>query len=220
MGRQCMCLLFWRIRVVMKTGTVRLVAALIVLVVAACSGGGGELPKLAPGDVILAFGDSLTFGTGASREESYPAALSRRIGFEVVNAGVPGEVSAKGLKRLPKVLDQVRPKLVILCLGGNDMLRRQDLAQTEENLKQMVRLIRAQGAAVVMLGVPEPGLFLSTADVYERVASELLVPLEDDIIPDLLGDNQYKSDYIHPNAAGYSRLAEAVEALLKYRGAL
>lgn len=204
----------------MKTGTVRLVAALIVLVVAACSGGGGELPKLAPGDVILAFGDSLTFGTGASREESYPAALSRRIGFEVVNAGVPGEVSAKGLKRLPKVLDQVRPKLVILCLGGNDMLRRQDLAQTEENLKQMVRLIRAQGAAVVMLGVPEPGLFLSTADVYERVASELLVPLEDDIIPDLLGDNQYKSDYIHPNAAGYSRLAEAVEALLKYRGAL
>lgn len=204
----------------MKTGTVRLVAALIVLVVAACSGGGGELPKLAPGDVILAFGDSLTFGTGASREESYPAALSRRIGFEVVNAGVPGEVSAKGLKRLPKVLDQVRPKLVILCLGGNDMLRRQDLAQTEENLKQMVRLIRAQGAAVVMLGVPEPGLFLSTADVYERVASELLVPLEDDIIPDLLGDNQYKSDHIHPNAAGYSRLAEAVEALLKYRGAL
>lgn len=204
----------------MKTGTVRLVAVLIVLVVAACSGGGGELPKLAPGDVILAFGDSLTFGTGASREESYPAALSRRIGFEVVNAGVPGEVSAKGLKRLPKVLDQVRPKLVILCLGGNDMLRRQDLAQTEENLKQMVRLIRAQGAAVVMLGVPEPGLFLSTADVYERVASELLVPLEDDIIPDLLGDNQYKSDHIHPNAAGYSRLAEAVEALLKYRGAL
>lgn len=204
----------------MKTLAVRLVAVLIVLIVAACSGGGGELPKLAPGDVILAFGDSLTFGTGASREESYPAALSRRIGFEVVNAGIPGEVSAKGLKRLPKVLDQIRPSLVILCLGGNDMLRRQDRAQTEENLKQMVRLIRARGAAVVMLGVPEPGLFLSTADVYERVASELSVPLEDDIIPDLLGDNQYKSDHIHPNAGGYARLAEAIEALLSDRGAL
>ncbi len=204
----------------MRAGTARLAAVLIPLAVAACSGGGADLPKLAPGDVILAFGDSLTFGTGASREESYPAALSRRTGFEVVNAGVPGEVSAKGLKRLPKVLDQVRPKLVILCLGGNDMLRRQDSARTEENLRQMVHLIRAQGAAVVMLGVPEPGLFLSTADVYERVASELDVPLEDDIIPDLLGDNQYKSDHIHPNAAGYSRLAEAVEALLKYRGAL
>ena len=204
----------------MKGGSVRIATLLIALAVAACSGSGADLPKLAPGDVILAFGDSLTFGTGASREESYPAALSRRIGFEVVNAGVPGEVSAKGLKRLPKALDQVGPKLVILCLGGNDMLRRQDRAQTGENLKQMVRLIRARGAAVVMLGVPEPGLFLSTADVYERVASELDVPLEDDIIPDLLGDNQYKSDHIHPNAAGYARLAEAVEALLKNRGAL
>ena len=204
----------------MIAGSVRIAAFLIALTVAACSGSGAGLPKLAPGDVILAFGDSLTFGTGASREESYPAALSRRIGFEVVNAGVPGEVSAKGLKRLPSALDQVGPKLVILCLGGNDMLRRQDRAQTGENLKQMVRLIRARGAAVVMLGVPEPGLFLSTADVYERVASELDVPLEDDIIPDLLGDNQYKSDHIHPNAAGYARLAEAVEALLKNRGAL
>lgn len=193
---------------------------MIALAVAACSGSGANLPKLAPGDVILAFGDSLTFGTGAGREESYPVALSRRIGFEVVNAGVPGEVSAMGLKRLPRVLDEVRPKLVILCLGGNDMLRRQDRKHTEENLKQMVRLIRARGAAVVMLGVPEPGLFLSTADLYERVASALDVPLEDDVIPDLLRNNQYKSDHIHPNAAGYARLAEAVEDLLRERGAL
>ncbi len=204
----------------MRAGTARLGAVLIALALAACSGGGADLPRLAPGDVILAFGDSITFGTGAGREESYPAVLSKRIGFEVVNAGVPGEVTTKGLKRLPRVLDRVRPKLVILCLGGNDMLRRQNSEQTEENLKQMVRLIRAKGAAVVMLGVPEPGLFLSTADIFDRVASELDVTLEDDIIPDLLGDNQYKSDHIHPNAAGYARLAEAVEALLRERGAL
>ncbi len=207
-------------RVGMRAGTARLGAVLIALALAACSGGGADLPRLAPGDVILAFGDSITFGTGAGREESYPAVLSKRIGFEVVNAGVPGEVTTKGLKRLPRVLDRVRPKLVILCLGGNDMLRRQNSEQTEENLKQMVRLIRAKGAAVVMLGVPEPGLFLSTADIFDRVASELDVTLEDDIIPDLLGDNQYKSDHIHPNAAGYARLAEAVEALLRERGAL
>ncbi len=207
-------------RIGKKARRLRLAAVLVVLTAAACSGGGVDLPRLAPGDVILAFGDSLTFGTGARPEESYPAVLSKRIGFQVVNAGVPGEVSAKGLERLPKVLDRIRPKLVILCLGGNDMLRRQDPTQTEENLKQLVRVIRAQGAEVVMLGVPEPGLFLSTADVYERVASELDVPLEDDIIPDLLGDNQYKSDHIHPNAAGYFRLAEAVETLLRDKGAL
>jgi lysophospholipase L1-like esterase len=198
----------------------RLAAVVVALAVAACSSGVGELPKLLPGDVILAFGDSLTFGTGAGREESYPSLLAQRIGIQVINGGVPGEVTEKGRERLPKVLARVRPKLVILCLGGNDMLRRQDPRQTEENLKQMVRLIRDQGAAVVMLGVPEPGFFLSTADVYERVASEFGVPLEDDIIPDLLGDNRYKSDHVHPNAAGYARLAEAVEALLRNYGAL
>ena len=207
----------WRVS---KYRTLELAAFLLTLGMAACSGSGAELPRLAPGDVILAFGDSLTHGTGARPEESYPSVLARRIGFEVVNAGVPGEVSARGLKRLPKVLEQVRPRLVILCLGGNDMLRRQDPAQTEANLKQMVGIIRSQGAAVVMLGVPEPGLFLSTADVYERVADELDVLLEDEIIPDLLGDNQYKSDHVHFNAAGYARLAEAVEALLRRRGAL
>lgn len=204
----------------MKAGSARIAVFLIALATAACSGSGADLPRLAPGDVILAFGDSLTFGTGARPEESYPAVLSERTGMEVVNGGVPGEVSAKGLKRLPGVLDRVKPRLVILCLGGNDMLRRQDPVVTEDNLRQMVRMIRGRGAAVVMLGVPEPGLFLSTADVYERVASELDVPLEDDIIPDLLGDNRYKSDHIHPNAAGYARLAEAVEALLRDRGAL
>lgn len=205
---------------VVNAGVARLAVFLFVLAVAGCSGGAADLPRLAAGDVILAFGDSLTYGTGARPEESYPAVLSRRIGFEVVNAGVPGEVSEKGLKRLPEMLDRIRPKLVILCLGGNDMLRRQDPGLTEDNLKQMVRLIRARGAAVVMLGVPEPGLFLSTADLYARVASELDVPIEEDIIPDLLGDNQYKSDHVHPNAAGYARLAKAVENLLKERGAI
>lgn len=207
----------WR---VFKCRALRLAVLVLALAGAACSGGGAELPKLAPGDVILAFGDSLTYGTGAGREDSYPSVLARRVGVQVINSGVPGEVTEKGLERLPKVMARVKPKLVILCLGGNDMLRRQDPRQTEDNLKQMVRVIRDQGAAVVMLGVPEPGLFLSTADIYERVASELGVPLEDDIIPDLLGDNRYKSDHVHPNAAGYARLAEAVETLLRNKGAL
>lgn len=207
--------------VITKTaGAFRRGGLLLALALFGCSGGSADLPRLTPGDVILAFGDSITFGTGARREESYPAVLSTRIGLEVVNAGVPGELTRQGLKRLPGVLDRVRPKLVVLCLGGNDMLRRQGPETIEQNLKQMVRLIRSKGAAVVMLGVPEPGLFLSTADVYERVASDLAVALEDEIIPDLLGDNQYKSDHIHPNAAGYARLAEAVEAVLRKNGAL
>ena len=199
----------------------RAIAALLLsLALAGCGGEDVALPKLAPDDVILAFGDSLTHGTGAKPEQSYPAVLETRIGRRVVNAGVPGEITENGLKRLPRVLEQTNPKLVLLCLGGNDMLRKKGMANAEKNLREMIRIIRGHGAAVVMLGVPEPGLFLSTADFYERVAADLGVPIESEIIPDLLGDNEYKSDAIHPNAKGYARIAEAVEALLRKHGAV
>lgn len=195
-------------------------AVFLLLALQGCGGEEASLLKLASGDVILAFGDSLTFGTGAKPEQSYPAVLQASIGFQVVNAGVPGELTENGLKRLPKVLDQVNPKLVVLCHGGNDMLRKKGKKNAEQNLRAMIRIIREHGAAVVMVGVPDPGLFLSTADFYERVAADLNVPIETDIIPDLLGDNEFKSDHVHPNAKGYARMAEAVEALLKTHGAL
>lgn len=199
---------------------VSLAAVALALVLAACSGDDTRLPKLASSDVILAFGDSLTYGTGAKPEQSYPAVLQAAIGRKVVNAGVPGEITADGLKRLPGVLERTNPKLVLLCHGGNDMLRKKGVKNAENNLREMIRIIREHGAAVVMLGVPDPGLFLSTADFYKRVADDLQVPIETDIVPDLLGDNEFKSDHVHPNAKGYRRMAAAVEALLKEYGAL
>ena len=195
-------------------------AVFLLLSLPGCGSDDASLPALSSSDVILAFGNSLTFGTGAKPEQSYPSVLQARIGRKVVNAGIPGEVTENGLKRLPGVLDQVNPKLVILIHGGNDMLRKKGVDKAEINLREMVRIIRERGAAVVMLGVPNPGLFLSTADFYERVAEELAVPIETDIIPDLLGNNEFKSDHVHPNAKGYARMAEAVEALLKNHGAL
>lgn len=195
-------------------------AVFLLLSLPGCGSDDASLPALSSSDVILAFGNSLTFGTGAKPEQSYPSVLQARIGRKVVNAGIPGEVTENGLKRLPGVLDQVNPKLVILIHGGNDMLRKKGVDKAEINLREMVRIIRQRGAAVVMLGVPNPGLFLSTADFYERVAEELAVPIETDIIPDLLGNNEFKSDHVHPNAKGYARMAEAVEALLKNHGAL
>lgn len=198
--------------------------ALILIVLAAVAlAGCGEEPRLrplAPDAVVLAFGDSLTYGTGADPEESYPARLAAAIGRRVVNAGVPGEVSAEGLRRLPGLLERFAPALVILCHGGNDLLRRLDRAATERNLVEMIRLARARGADVVLIGVPAPGLLLGTAALYERVAEEEGVPIEDEILADLLGDTRYKSDAVHPNAAGYARLAAAVEALLRRAGAL
>ncbi|MGB5079542.1 MAG: arylesterase [Burkholderiales bacterium] len=195
--------------------------ALIVLVLlAAACGGGPKLPRLAPDAVVLAFGDSLTFGTGAQADQSYPARLQALIGRKVVSAGVPGEVSASGLARLPLALDDARPQLVILCHGGNDLLRKLDEAQVANNLRAMVGLARARGAEVVLIGVPKPGLLPSPAALYADIASELRLPYEDTALKKILRDNSLKSDLVHPNAAGYARLAEAVAALLKKAGAL
>lgn len=192
---------------------------LLALALAAC-GGEPELTPLAPGAVILSFGDSLTYGTGAGAEQSYPEVLARRIGHPVVNAGVPGEVTAEGLRRLPGVLEQVRPALVILCHGGNDILRKYPHEQTSQNLRRMIRMVRDAGAQVVMLGVPRFGLFLDTADFYYEIARGEGVAMQDEILPDVLRDNALKSDTVHPNADGYARVAEAVEALLREHGAL
>lgn len=194
--------------------------AVFALWLGGCGDSGEPLARLAPDAIILAFGDSLTFGTGAPKGAGYPEVLAELTGRKVINAGVPGEVTADGLKRLPQVLERTSPNLVVLCHGGNDMLRKRSLTQAEANLREMVQLVRSSGAAVVMMGVPKPGLFLSTADFYQKIADDMRVAIEDDIIPDLIGDNKYKSDPIHPNADGYRRIAQALQALLRDRGAL
>ena len=195
-------------------------AVLVAALLAAC---GGSSPKLAPlsGDaVVLAFGDSLTYGTGADPQESYPARLEALIGRKVVAAGVPGEVSAAGLARLPSALDEVKPQLVILCEGGNDFLRKLDDAQAADNVRAMVRLALARGAQVVLIGVPKPALLPSPPDFYREIAGELRVPYEGGALKKILTDNELKSDFAHPNARGYAKLAEAIAALLKKSGAV
>ena len=119
-------------------------------------GGHPSLPPLGSDDVVLAFGDSITLrGRRASEGETYPEVLAQLIGRPVVRDGVPGEVTAQGLARLPASLDEYRPKLLLLCLGGNDMLRDLDPAATEANLREMVKLARSRGVAVVLIAVPK-----------------------------------------------------------------
>jgi lysophospholipase L1-like esterase len=199
----------------------RLLAFLLVaLLAAACGGSKNRIDKLDAKDVVLAFGDSLTFGTGAGPTESYPAVLERAIGRKVVNAGVPGETSGQGLERLPEVLDEVKPRLLILCHGGNDFLRRLDEAQAASNVRAMIQLARSKGIPVVLLATPKPGLPPSIPVFYGEIAAELKVPFEEGVIRAVLFDNSLKSDMVHPNAAGYARIAAAVEKVLKGAGAI
>ena len=178
------------------------------------------LPKLSSHDVIVAFGDSLTHGTGASRDTGYPAVLASLTGRTVINAGVHGDTTASDLQRLPEVLAEHQPRLVLLCLGGNDMLRKHPEAATENNLRLLVQTIRASGASVVLIGVPAPKLFGGAPDFYARIAEEMQLPLEADVFDDVLKDNRLKSDPIHANAAGYRVVAERLDEFLREAGAL
>jgi acyl-CoA thioesterase I len=196
-----------------------LFALLAIFLLAACDRA-PTLPKLNSHDVIVAFGDSLTHGTGTASDTAYPAVLASLTGHTVVNAGVPGDTTTTGLQRLPVVLDEYKPRLVLLCLGGNDMLRKQSAAATENNLRLLVQTIRASGAEVMLIGVPEPRLFGGAPGFYGQIAEEMRLPLEDDVFNEVLKDNRLKSDPIHANAAGYRVVAERLAEFLREAGAL
>lgn len=164
--------------------------------------------ELANSAVILAFGDSLTFGTGADPEQSYPSQLGKLTGQTVINAGVPGEISEKALERLPELLNKHHPQLVILCHGGNDLLRKLSVAELESNLGKMVDLIQQSGAEVLLVSVPKPGLLMQASPVYQRIAEAKDVAIEDGIIAKVEAEIEWKSDPIHPNAIGYKKIAE------------
>jgi acyl-CoA thioesterase I len=195
-------------------------ALVIAFLVASCGQKAPRLSPVGPNDVIVAFGDSLTYGTGASEEESYPAVLEKLIGRTVVRAGVPGEVTSGGLTRLESVIEEHRPALMIVCLGGNDMLRQSQEAEIRRNLGEIIRTLKGRGIAVVLIGVPRPALISSAPEFYAVLAKEFDVPYEGNVVTDVLYQRELKSDPIHPNAKGYRKMAEAIADLLKKSGAI
>ena len=188
---------------------------LLLFLLAGC---GPAVPKLGhlPSDaVILAFGDSLTYGTGAGEGESYPAVLQELVGRTVVRSGVPGEITAESLSRLPEVLEQTNPKLMVLCIGGNDFMRVMSLSAAQDNIRAMIRLAKEKGVEVVLVGVPKFGITLSPPEFYQQIAEEFRIPYEGEVMHKILLSPDLKADEVHPNAKGYRLFAESVAALLK-----
>jgi lysophospholipase L1-like esterase len=167
-----------------------LLTIMVSTVLMACSSD-AKSPRLASDAVILAFGDSLTFGTGATLTESYPAILERLVGRRVVNSGVPGEVTGEGLSRLPEVLEKEKPALMILCHGGNDLLRRLDQRQTANNLRAMIRLARERRVTVVMIAVPALGIALSPPLFYRETATEMKIPFDHSYLSQIRSKTAY-----------------------------
>jgi len=194
------------------------VVCVLAMLLSACSR--YELTPLASTDVVLAFGDSLTSGVGVKPNQSYPAVLSTLLDRKVINAGVAGETSERGLARLKNLLVNNRPKLVILFSGGNDFLQNLSPQQTKQNLAKMIEISQKFGAQVLLVGVPEKKLFASSAELYSELSDSYQIPLEDDIVASLIVRPSMKSDYVHFNEQGYRALAQAIYKALKRSGAV
>jgi acyl-CoA hydrolase len=197
----------------------------VLLAVGGCS---GRQPirgqPVAAGATVLALGDSLTHGTGAAPEASYPAVLARLTGWQVVNAGVPGDTTAQALARTPALLQEHRPALVLLSVGGNDFLRRMDETAARANVLRIVEQVREEGAQLLLIAVPRPTLAAkftgSLADhpLFGELAERERLPLHRQGWSEVLGDAKLRSDEIHANAAGYEQFARGLLATLRAVG--
>lgn len=182
---------------------------------AAASSGG--LPQLTQSATILAFGDSLTAGVGGSGR-GYPQMLQQRIDREVINAGVPGETTAQGRRRLPAVLAATRPELLILCLGINDFLQDVPRDRIRENLRAMVATAHSFGVSVLLLAVPRPGE-IAADPLFAAVAARTGATMATAFV-EVLTNPALMADPVHPNRAGYRQLAAALARWLRMAAAL
>ena len=204
----------------------RIVAAITAITVLAACGRSEKLGALPAGSVVLAFGDSVTFGTGAAPGQDWPTLLAELSGWRIVNAGVPGDTAEAARQRIDGLLAEHRPALVIVELGGNDFLRRRGQKLVKEDIRQILVGIRASGARAVLVSVPELSLLGAVtrrpddAPIYAELAKEEKLPLIPDVFAGILARPELCADQIHPNAQGYRQMAEGVQAALKKTGLL
>ena len=202
----------------------KLFLILILLLLAAC---GGDKPKYATivqGATVLILGDSLSYGTGANKGEDYPSLLAKTTGWNIINEGVPGDTTAGGLARLPALLEQHQPKLLIVELGGNDLLHQTAPTEITQNLSSILALAKVQGIQTILVAIPAfsplKATFGNLSDhiLYEEIAKQTSTPLIADVFSDVLSDRALKADQIHPNAQGYIEVGKQMDEKLKELG--
>jgi acyl-CoA thioesterase-1 len=178
---------------------------------------GKALPKEA---VLLCLGDSLTFGYGGGAGGAYPQQLEQLTGYVTKNAGINGDTAEGALARLPALLQENTPGLMLVSIGGNDFLRGMPLERTRAALKSLVQTAGA-GAQVVLIAQPKPVVLaavtgsLKDHEVYAEVAKETGTALFEGGWSYVLSRGELRSDQIHANAEGYKVFAERLAAWLR-----
>lgn len=199
-------------------------ALALTVLLSAC---GKRVPKaqaLAVGSVVLALGDSLTAGVGATPDTAYPAVLQALTGWQVVNGGVSGDTTAQALARLPVLLQEHQPALIIVSIGGNDFLRQMSASGAKDTIREISRTARAGGAQVLLVGVPQVSLLaagtgsLKDHPLYAELAEELKLPLHAGGWAAVLSNPSLRADSVHANAQGYRQFAEGLVQALRRVG--
>lgn len=196
----------------------KLVYLLLIFTLVACGKTAEKYAAIPQGATVLILGDSLSYGTGANTGtntgEDYPSLLATKTGWQIINAGVPGDTSAGGLERLPALLQQHQPKLLIVELGGNDFLHNVPQTKTMANLKEILTQAKQAAVPTVLVAIPEVSAFraamgnLQDHTLFETLAQETNTPLISNVFSEVLSDNTLKADQIHANAKGYAVVSE------------
>jgi acyl-CoA thioesterase-1 len=204
----------------MKTTSSRAVFALVCVATAVVAY--WHWPRPAPivnshptGTQIIALGDSLTQGVGASSGHDYVSVLAQKIGRPILNRGVAGDTTADALARLKRDVLAHDPQIVIVFLGGNDVLRAVPMEQTFANLGEIVRQIQARGALAVLVEVRPPTLGLKYGGQFKRLARQRGAVLVPNVFRSIFLDPTMKSDQIHFNDKGYAVVAERIYSAMK-----
>lgn len=172
----------------------------------------GSTPHL-PNAPLLAFGDSLTDGVGGAGE-NYPRRLAALLKRPVINAGIPGDTTGDGLRRLQAALARERPELLILTLGLNDFLRKVPETEIRRNLVAMLALAQQQGVSVLLVAVPVPGS-VEAHPLYAEVAEASGAVLDASSLVRVLSHPALKADLVHPNREGYRELADGLARTIR-----
>lgn len=215
-----------RLRAFAREGLPRLYCLLAAALLLAGCGKAPRLAPLPPGSDVLAFGNSITFGTGASPGDDYPARLAAISGWGVRNAGVPGDTADAARARIRELLAETRPALILIEIGGNDFLRRRPETLVKDDLRAIVADGKRSGAQIVVVAVPRLSLLgaaggqLPDSPIYAEIAQEEGMLVVDGVLAAVLSDASLKADPIHPNAKGYEQLAAGIARRLHESGLL